>query len=77
MSIDNTGRYIRCDGKECEEVALAPIALNPSLGVSAAGLPSAAGWLFITGSGAGRHFCPQCALLPLSEIVGGDTDLRE
>lgn len=49
-----------------------PIALNPLLAASTADLPSAQGWFFITGSGVGRHFCPQCALLPLADSTMGD-----
>lgn len=49
-----------------------PVALRSRLTPSHLRTPAAEGWLFITGNGPGRHFCPCCAAAQLNQIVDQD-----
>jgi len=69
MSMEEFGKQIHCDGEDCQAVTLAPVALRRQLLPDAPGLPKAEGWLFISGKGASRHFCPRCAVKQLAHIA--------
>lgn len=70
MSLGETGRQISCDGEDCETVAALPIALRAQLLAPEPELPAPEGWLFITGNGPNRHYCPRCAPKLLDDING-------
>jgi hypothetical protein len=61
MSVSEIRNRILCDGADCKATAALPIGLRALLVVPDPEAPVATGWLFITGSGPSRHFCPQCA----------------
>src|SRR5258708_7783790 len=69
MSVREDGKQIRCDGEGCQAVTALPVALRPQLLPPDSGTPAAEGWLFISGNGASRHFCPRCALKQLDRSV--------
>jgi hypothetical protein len=69
MSVSEIGKRILCDGEGCQAVASPPIALRAQLHSPDPELPTAEGWLFITGRGSSRHFCPRCALHSLDSDV--------
>ena len=74
MSVREIGKKILCDGEGCQEVASLPIGLRAQLLSPDPELPAAEGWLFITGKGPSRHFCPSCAQKSMDCINGENED---
>jgi len=66
--VSEIGKRILCDGADCSAEASLPIALRALLRPHDSEGPSAAGWLFITGNGPSRHFCPNCASKSLDSM---------
>ena len=61
MSKGERGQFILCDGEGCQACVPAPVALRPSLSAETQEMLTAKKWLYVTGQGDSRHFCPQCA----------------
>lgn len=61
MTAKSDGRWIVCDGEDCNARALAVIALLPALQPDPATPLEPTGRLFVLSSGKTRHFCPDCA----------------
>jgi len=74
ISVD--GKSIRCDGTGCQAVTAQPVALRSQLMPSHLRRPAAEGWLFITGNGPGRHFCPRCAAMQLGSLIDQQREKR-
>jgi len=63
MSVPDHDRSVRCDGDNCTNRALLPVALR-STTVSERDIR---GWLFVQKGHRTSHFCPQCAELYLTQ----------
>lgn len=60
MSLDESGRYILCDGEGCRAITTVPVVLYPSQTPTAQVPAIGEGWLYIVKQKATRHFCLSC-----------------
>ncbi len=77
MSLVGHGREIICDGPGCKRRARPPIGLRKQVHTQTAddryiynddrGL---AGWLFVTEGNQTSHYCPECGIERLAQIMG-------
>lgn len=77
MSQVDGGRWIACDGKDCDAKTLAVVGLQSLLKIDPNVPPPSKGWLFVLKTGGSRHFCPGCAAKYLSEISDAEPGASE
>jgi len=69
MSILSDRKHVICDGEECDQAALLPVALRSVLSRGRdEENASTVGWLFIRHNESWQHFCPQCSKNRLSDL---------
>jgi len=76
LSLIEHGRWIVCDGKDCQARALAVIALQSLLHIDPETPFSTKGWLFVQQNERTRHYCPRCASHYLNALTEGNQKPR-
>jgi hypothetical protein len=71
LSIEADGKYIFCDGENCQARTSAPVALQSFLLPDPQTLATR-GWLFVHADGWPNHYCPHCAPGYLKALTGSE-----
>jgi hypothetical protein len=72
LSIRADGKYLFCDGPDCQARTLAPVALQTLLPPDSQA-HSTRGWLFVHEDEGIRHYCPRCAPRFLDALANSDS----
>ena len=77
LSTIEDGKWILCDGEDCQARARAPIALHSLLPEAPESPLSTQGWLFVHEDGRTYHHCPRCAPNYLNALSGSESKPTE